>query len=123
MTHILIFSEGKGSVLYLLKEKGLATFLSAGIGQEGTQRSSLAYVLNTAIHLTDEGLEKVHLTIYIYFMSNRSILTMLDMNSQMNTSNQIKCSPIIKIDYLSKHTAGERLDLLTFVITCRCMMS
>lgn len=64
MICLLIFLEGKGSILYLLKEKGWTTFLSAGIGQEGTQRSSLAYVLNTCIHLTDEGLEKVHLAIY-----------------------------------------------------------
>lgn len=90
MTHMLIFSEGKGSILYILKEKGWATFLSAGIGEEGTQRSSVAYVLTASIHLTDEGLEKVHLVIYLWlYMQLCSILTVLNMLSQMDTP-QIK---------------------------------
>ncbi|KAJ3699601.1 hypothetical protein LUZ61_003306 [Rhynchospora tenuis] len=63
----LLGHEGKGSILYLLKEKGWATFLSAGVGQEGTQRSFFAYVLTTSIHLTDEGLEKMYEVIGIVY--------------------------------------------------------
>ncbi|KAL0884547.1 hypothetical protein Bca101_008528 [Brassica carinata] len=38
--------------------KGWATSLSAGVGDDGINRSSLAYVFRMSIHLTDSGLEK-----------------------------------------------------------------
>lgn len=52
-------SEGKGSLLYFLKAKGWATSLSAGVGDEGMRRSSIAYVFVMSINLTDSGLDKV----------------------------------------------------------------
>ncbi|KAH0862016.1 hypothetical protein HID58_079227 [Brassica napus] len=51
--------EGKGSLLSFLKGKGWATSLSAGVGDDGINRSSLAYVFGMSIHLTDSGLEKL----------------------------------------------------------------
>jgi len=55
----LHFAEGKGSLHSFLKARGLATSLSAGVGDEGMHRSSLAYIFGMSIHLTDYGLEKV----------------------------------------------------------------
>ena len=55
----MIFLEGKGSLLSFLKGKGWATSLSAGVGDDGINRSSLAYVFGMSIHLTDSGLEKI----------------------------------------------------------------
>ena len=58
--YTMIFLEGKGSLLSFLKGKGWATSLSAGVGDDGINRSSLAYVFGMSIHLTDSGLEKVN---------------------------------------------------------------
>ncbi|WOL14776.1 nardilysin-like [Canna indica] len=59
--------EGSGSLLYFLKAKGWAISLSAGVGDEGMRRSSVAYIFIMSIHLTDSGLEKFHEVIgYIY---------------------------------------------------------
>lgn len=55
----LHFAEGKGSLHSFLKVRGLATSLSAGVGDEGMHRSSIAYIFGMSIHLTDSGLEKV----------------------------------------------------------------
>lgn len=55
----MLFSEGRGSLYSLLKARGWATSLSAGVGDEGMYRSSLAYIFGISIHLTDYGLEKV----------------------------------------------------------------
>lgn len=55
------FTEGKGSLLYFLKAKGWATALSAGVGEEGMRRSSIAYIFVMSIHLTDAGLDMVFL--------------------------------------------------------------
>ncbi|CAK9143283.1 unnamed protein product [Ilex paraguariensis] len=55
----LIGHEGKGSLLYFLKAKGWATSVSAGVGDEGMHRSSMAYIFGMSIHLTDSGLEKI----------------------------------------------------------------
>lgn len=52
-------TEGRGSLLYFLKYKGLASSLSAGVGDEGMRRSSIAYIFVISIYLTDSGLEKV----------------------------------------------------------------
>ncbi|URE23096.1 Peptidase M16 inactive domain, partial [Musa troglodytarum] len=52
--------EGKGSLLYFLKSKGLASSLSAGVGDEGMRRSSIAYIFVISIYLTDSGLEKFY---------------------------------------------------------------
>ncbi|XP_074574217.1 nardilysin-like [Curcuma longa] len=54
----LLGHEGRGSLLYLLKSKGLASALSAGVGEEGMSRSSIAYIFVMSIYLTDSGLEK-----------------------------------------------------------------
>ncbi|KAL0649211.1 hypothetical protein Bca4012_091902 [Brassica carinata] len=56
----LLGHEGKGSLLSFLKGKGWATSLSAGVGDDGINRSSLAYVFGMSIHLTDSGLEKIY---------------------------------------------------------------
>lgn len=52
-------SEGRGSLLFFLKCRGWAISLSAGVGDEGMHRSSLAYIFGMSINLTDSGLEKV----------------------------------------------------------------
>ncbi|KAL0797443.1 hypothetical protein Bca101_052617 [Brassica carinata] len=63
----LLGHEGRGSLLSFLKGKGWATSLSAGVGDDGINRSSLAYVFGMSIHLTDSGLEKIYDIIgYIY---------------------------------------------------------
>ncbi|KAI7727902.1 hypothetical protein M8C21_010191 [Ambrosia artemisiifolia] len=56
----LIGHEGRGSLLFFLKEKGWASSISAGVGDDGMQRSSVAYVFGMSIHLTDSGLEKIY---------------------------------------------------------------
>ncbi|GJW35857.1 insulinase family protein [Tanacetum coccineum] len=56
----LIGHEGRGSLLFFLKAKGWATSISAGVGDDGMQRSSIAYVFDMCIHLTDSGLDKIN---------------------------------------------------------------
>ncbi|CAH8354392.1 unnamed protein product [Eruca vesicaria subsp. sativa] len=56
----LLGHEGRGSLLSFLKDKGWASSLSAGVGDDGINRSSLAYVFGMSIHLTDSGLEKIY---------------------------------------------------------------
>ncbi|KAK4779447.1 hypothetical protein SAY87_015553 [Trapa incisa] len=55
----LLGHEGRGSLYSLFKAKGWATSLSAGVGDEGMYRSSLAYIFTMSIRLTDSGLEKI----------------------------------------------------------------
>ncbi|CAI8597020.1 unnamed protein product [Vicia faba] len=55
----LLGHEGRGSLLSFLKAKGWATSLSAGVGDDGVFRSSIAYVFVMSIHLTDSGVEKI----------------------------------------------------------------
>ncbi|XP_048226972.1 nardilysin-like isoform X2 [Ricinus communis] len=55
----LLGHEGRGSLHSFLKAKGWATSLSAGVGDEGMHRSSIAYIFGMSIHLTDSGLEKI----------------------------------------------------------------
>ncbi|XP_010457845.1 PREDICTED: nardilysin-like isoform X1 [Camelina sativa] len=63
----LLGHEGRGSLHSFLKGRGWATSLSAGVGDDGINRSSLAYVFGMSIHLTDSGLEKVYDIIgYVY---------------------------------------------------------
>ncbi|KAK9128209.1 hypothetical protein Syun_017006 [Stephania yunnanensis] len=52
--------EGKGSLLYFLKAEGLATSLSAGVGDDGMQLSSIAYIFSMTIYLTAAGIEKIY---------------------------------------------------------------
>ncbi|XP_068634694.1 nardilysin-like [Aristolochia californica] len=63
----LLGHEGRGSVLFFLKDKGWATSLSAGVGDEGMYRSSLAYVFVMSIHLTESGLEQVYEVIGVVY--------------------------------------------------------
>ncbi|KAL3829021.1 hypothetical protein ACJIZ3_017823 [Penstemon smallii] len=55
----LLGHEGKGSLHYFLKARGWATSVSAGVGDGGMYRSSIAYIFGMSIHLTDSGLEKI----------------------------------------------------------------
>ncbi|XP_030537462.1 nardilysin-like [Rhodamnia argentea] len=55
----LLGHEGRGSLHSFFKARGWATSLSAGIGDEGIHRSSIAYVFGMSIRLTDLGLEKI----------------------------------------------------------------
>ncbi|KAK7305523.1 hypothetical protein VNO77_43429 [Canavalia gladiata] len=55
----LLGHEGRGSLLFFLKARGWATSLSAGVGDEGIYRSSIAYIFVMSIHLTDSGVEKI----------------------------------------------------------------
>ncbi|XP_043723576.1 nardilysin-like isoform X2 [Telopea speciosissima] len=63
----LMGHEGSGSMHYFLKTRGWATSLSAGVGDEGMQRSSIAYIFGISIHLTDSGLEKVYEVIGVVY--------------------------------------------------------
>ncbi|KAL2925501.1 Nardilysin-like [Bienertia sinuspersici] len=56
----LIGHEGRGSLHFFLKSKGWITSISAGVGDDGMQRSSLAYIFGMSIRLTDSGLEKIY---------------------------------------------------------------
>ncbi|KAF9594541.1 hypothetical protein IFM89_033511 [Coptis chinensis] len=56
----LLGHEGKGSLHFFLKAKGWITSLSAGVGDDGMNRSSVAYIFSMTIHLTDAGLEKIN---------------------------------------------------------------
>ncbi|KAF5744448.1 nardilysin-like isoform X1 [Tripterygium wilfordii] len=72
----LIGHEASGSLLYFLKSKGWVTSLSAGVGDEGMHRSSIAYIFAMSIHLTDSGLEKIFDIIgfiYQYFKLLRQV--------------------------------------------------
>ncbi|KAM1254836.1 hypothetical protein ACFX14_029000 [Malus domestica] len=63
----LLGHEGRGSLHFYLKTRGWATSLSAGVGDEGMHRSSVAYVFRMSIHLTDSGLEKIsEIICYVY---------------------------------------------------------
>ncbi|KAA0033496.1 nardilysin-like [Cucumis melo var. makuwa] len=63
----LLGHEGKGSLHFFLKAKGWATSLSAGVGDDGMCRSSMAYVFGMSIYLTDSGKEKIFEIIgYVY---------------------------------------------------------
>ncbi|EPS63741.1 hypothetical protein M569_11043, partial [Genlisea aurea] len=55
----LLGHEGRGGLLFYLKARGWVTSLSAGVGDDGLLRSSLAYVFGMSIHLTDSGIEKI----------------------------------------------------------------
>ncbi|KAL2651160.1 hypothetical protein R1flu_019288 [Riccia fluitans] len=55
----LVGHEGAGSLLSLLKDKGWATALSAGVGEGGYERSTVGYMFNVNIYLTVVGLDKV----------------------------------------------------------------
>jgi len=52
----LIGHEGSGSILALLKEKGWASDLSAGVADEGCSKNSLVYIFSIDIMLTEQGL-------------------------------------------------------------------
>eukprot|EP00897_Mesotaenium_endlicherianum_P006836 jgi/Mesen1/6180/ME000032S05470 len=50
-------TEGAGSILALLKEKGWASQLSAGVGEGGYERNSALYLFSMEINLSEAGLE------------------------------------------------------------------
>lgn len=56
----LLGHEGRGSLLFFLKAQGWVTSISAGVGDEGMHRSTIAYIFGMSIHLTDSGLEKIY---------------------------------------------------------------
>ncbi|KAL8549034.1 hypothetical protein ACS0TY_008056 [Phlomoides rotata] len=63
----LLGHEGRGSLLFFLKSRGWASSISAGVGDEGMSHSSIAYIFDMSIHLTDSGLEKIFDIIgYVY---------------------------------------------------------
>eukprot|EP00898_Chlorokybus_atmophyticus_P001398 jgi/Chlat1/2259/Chrsp17S08725 len=55
----LVGHEGKGSLLSLLKARGWALELSAGVGESGYDRGTCAFIFGVQIFLTDLGYEKV----------------------------------------------------------------
>ncbi|KAJ9698882.1 hypothetical protein PVL29_007786 [Vitis rotundifolia] len=72
----LIGHEGRGSLHFFLKTRGWVTSISAGVGNEGMQQSSIAYIFSMSIHLTDSGLEKIFEIIgfvYQYFKLLRQV--------------------------------------------------
>lgn len=58
-----MIAEGRGSLHYFLKARGLITSISAGVGDEGMHRSSIAYIFGMSMHLTDSGLDKVNFSL------------------------------------------------------------
>ena len=52
----LIGHEGEGSLLSVLKQKGLVTHVSAGVAHEGYDRSTIGYMFNVTFVLTEKGL-------------------------------------------------------------------
>lgn len=52
----LVGHEGRGSLLSLLKRRGWATELSAGVGEGGYDRSTVGFLFDISVTLTDEGL-------------------------------------------------------------------
>ncbi|GAB2234121.1 hypothetical protein Droror1_Dr00003358 [Drosera rotundifolia] len=66
LAHI-IGHEGRGSLHFFLKNKGWITSISAGVGDEGINRSFIAYIFGMSIYLTDSGFQKIHEIIgYVY---------------------------------------------------------
>jgi nardilysin len=63
-----VFAEGAGSLLSLLKERGWATGLSAGVGEGGYDHSSAGYMFSVNIWLTDSGIEHVSLWAFASFV-------------------------------------------------------
>ncbi|BFG33742.1 hypothetical protein CerSpe_200160 [Prunus speciosa] len=55
----LLGHEGRGSLHFYLKARGWATYLAAGAGSGCIYQTSVAYVFNMTIRLTDSGLEKM----------------------------------------------------------------
>ncbi|KAL6559607.1 hypothetical protein OROGR_004724 [Orobanche gracilis] len=55
----LLGHEGRGSLHFFLKAKGWATSISAGVGDDGIHRSTIAYIFGMSIRLTDSGVEKI----------------------------------------------------------------
>lgn len=78
----MTFLEGRGSLHSFLRARGWATSLSAGVGDEGMHRSSVAYVFAMSIHLTDSGLEKV----CFYFLKIAYCRRITCMNPNVNSS-------------------------------------
>ncbi len=52
----LIGHEGEGSLLSALKQRGWANTLSAGVGENGYERNTSAFVMEITIGLTEAGL-------------------------------------------------------------------
>lgn len=64
--NLFLTAEGSGSLLSLLKRKGWATGLSAGVGEGGYDHSSAGYMFSVNISLTDSGYENVSEFISMY---------------------------------------------------------
>ena len=60
----MVFLEGRGSLHFYLKARGWATYLAAGGGGGCIYQTSVAYIFNMTIRLTDSGLEKVSSLFY-----------------------------------------------------------
>ena len=54
----LLGHEGKGSLLSLLKSKGLATGLSAGVSDSGFEKNTGLYLFDIQIELAEAGLNE-----------------------------------------------------------------
>ena len=52
----LVGHEGRGSLLSALKKRGWATQLQAGVADGGFERSSVVYLFDVSITLTEAGL-------------------------------------------------------------------
>ncbi|KAL9250679.1 Transcription factor RF2b-like protein [Drosera capensis] len=55
-----LIEEGRVSLHFFLENKGWITSISAGVGDEGINRSSIAYIFGMSIYLTDSGFQKIH---------------------------------------------------------------
>jgi nardilysin len=53
----LVGHEGKGSLLSLLKTKGWASALTAGVSDGGYERNTAFYLFDVSITLTEQGLK------------------------------------------------------------------
>lgn len=137
----LHFAEGKGSLHQLLKARGLATSLSAGVGDEGMHRSSLAYIFGMSIHLTDYGLEKVlSLSCLVYledfyfsalqcysphFLEDlEELLVMWSMSTCLDhNALQELFEFIARVFFMKKIMPFQLLSLITMIFICRFLTS
>ena len=56
----LVGHEGEGSLLSVLKAKGLVVAVSAGVSEEGYDRSTVGYMFSVTFRLTEAGLACTH---------------------------------------------------------------
>ena len=91
----LLGHESQGSIIYYLKEQGLATALQSGPGLEHT---ASCYTLNVSITLTDKGLQNIWTVVSTVF----AYLDMLKNNICTHFYEELKQVREIEFEYYEK---------------------